>query len=100
MCKYSADIVVTVAMMTGLSVALLWPLSQSGSLPGSKEVFHFLAFGVLVFPTALTKHISEVILFIFFCTYGGLIERFRPLLGIVPKLWTGSRIRPSWVPGS
>ena len=45
--KYYSDVFLTLALLTGLTFALLWPIEASGGLRGGDKVVHFLAFAIL-----------------------------------------------------
>ena len=79
--KYYTDVFLTLALLTGLTFALLWPIEASGGLRGGDKVVHFLAFAILAFPIACTGHLRMIILFFACSIYGGVIELLQPSFG-------------------
>ncbi|NCW14905.1 MAG: VanZ family protein [Rhodobacteraceae bacterium] len=79
--KYYSDVFLTLALLTGLTFALLWPIEASGGLRGGDKVVHFLAFAILAFPIACTGRLRMSILFFACSIYGGVIELLQPSFG-------------------
>lgn len=79
--KYYSDVFLTLALLTGLTFALLWPIEASGGLRGGDKVVHFLAFAILAFPIACTGRLRISILFFACSIYGGVIELLQPSFG-------------------
>lgn len=79
--KYYSDVFLTLALLTGLTFALLWPIEASGGLRGGDKVVHFLAFAILAFPIACTGRLRMIILFFACSIYGGVIELLQPSFG-------------------
>jgi len=79
--KYYTDVFLTLALLTGLTFALLWPIEASGGLRGGDKVVHFLAFAILAFPIACTGRLGMSILFFACSIYGGVIELLQPSFG-------------------
>ncbi|MBL6779548.1 MAG: VanZ family protein [Paracoccaceae bacterium] len=79
--KYYTDVFLTLALLTGLTFALLWPIEASGGLRGGDKVVHFLAFAILAFPIACTGRLRMSILFFACSIYGGVIELLQPSFG-------------------
>jgi len=79
--KYYTDVFLTLALLTGLTFALLWPIEASGGLRGGDKVVHFLAFAILAFPIAFTGRLRMSILFFACSIYGGVIELLQPSFG-------------------
>jgi len=79
--KYYTDVFLTLALLTGLTFALLWPIEASGGLRGGDKVVHFLAFAILAFPIACTGRLRISILFFACSIYGGVIELLQPSFG-------------------
>lgn len=65
----------TLAVITTLS---LWPLEYLPSAPGSDKAHHFIAYAVLMFPTALRKPHHWKLIGLLFIAYGGMIEILQP----------------------
>ncbi|NDH27447.1 MAG: VanZ family protein, partial [Rhodobacteraceae bacterium] len=76
-----SDVFLTLALLTGLTFALLWPIEASGGLRGGDKVVHFLAFAILAFPIACTGRLRMSILFFACSIYGGVIELLQPSFG-------------------
>ena len=79
--KYYSDVFLTLACLTGLTFAFLWPIEASGGLRGGDKVVHFLAFAILAFPIACTGRLRMIILFFACSIYGGVIELLQPSFG-------------------
>jgi len=79
--KYYSDVFLTLALLTGLTFALLWPIEASGGLRGGDMVVHCLAFAMLAFSIACTGRFWMSILFFACSIYGGVIELLQPSFG-------------------
>ena len=64
----------TLAVITTLS---LWPFEEL-FVPGSDKIHHFIAYTVLMFPTALRKPKNWKFIGLFFIAYSGVIELVQP----------------------
>ena len=66
--------------LAAITVCSLFPLPQLPPLPGTDKTRHLIAYGVLMFPTALRKPDKWILIGIFFIAYSGLIELVQPLV--------------------
>ena len=73
------DIPLTLIMMTLLTLAMLWPISEPHqALEGADKLVHFFAFAALVFPLARTGRFSLLSVFIGASAFGCAIELVQP----------------------
>ena len=61
-----------------ISFLSLWPLDELPSVPGTDKTHHFIAYTVLMLPTALRKPNRWVLFVLFFIVYSGTIELIQP----------------------
>lgn len=73
--KWILCTICTLLIITTLS---LWPAEELPSLPGTDKTHHFIAYAILMFPTALRKPDRWVLLGVLFIAYGGVIEILQP----------------------
>ena len=57
-----------------ITLLSLWPLSELPPVPGGDKTHHFVAYGLLMLPTALRKPDHWILYGLFFIAYGGAIE--------------------------
>ena len=69
---------VTLLTLVVVTAASLWPLDKLPSIPGSDKVHHFIAYGALMFPTALRKPKYWFLIGLLFIGYSGVIELVQP----------------------
>ncbi len=65
----------TLAAITFLS---LWPLPELPPVPGSDKTHHFIAYAILMLPTALRKPQKWPLIALSFVAYSGAIELIQP----------------------
>lgn len=65
-------------MLGAITVLSLRPLPELPAVPGGDKLHHFVAYGALVFPTALRKPRRWWLLALFFILYSGGVELFQP----------------------
>ncbi len=68
----------TLFILTVITVLSLRPLSQLPAVPGSDKIHHFIAYGVLMLPTALRKPKYWLMIGVFFVCWSGVIELLQP----------------------
>jgi len=73
--NWVAFTLLTLVIITTLS---LWPLEKLPSVPGTDKTHHFIAYAVLVFPTALRKPDKWIMIGLLFIAYSGAIEILQP----------------------
>lgn len=76
--KYWA--LLTITLLIAISFLSLWPLEKLPGVPGTDKTHHFIAYAVLMFPTALRKPKNWKIYGICFVGYSGLIELVQPFV--------------------
>lgn len=75
--------IITVFLMVIITALSLWPVANLPAVPGSDKTHHFIAYGALMFPSALcflsTKQFKKVMnVAMFFVAYSGAIELIQP----------------------
>jgi VanZ family protein len=65
----------TLAAITCLS---LWPVANLPEVPGSDKTHHFIAYALLILPTALRKPNHWLIIGLLMMGYSGAIELIQP----------------------
>ena len=68
----------TLLLLVAITVLSLWPLQTLPSVPGSDKTHHFIAYGALMFPTALRKPNYWKIIGLVFIVFSGMIELIQP----------------------
>jgi VanZ family protein len=68
----------TLFILTLITFLSLRPLEKLPLVPGGDKLHHFIAYAALMFPTALKKPNSWVIIFLFFIGWSGVIELIQP----------------------
>jgi len=58
----------------------LWPLKNLPPVPGTDKTHHFIAYAVLIFPTALRKPKYWLIISLLFIGWSGAIELIQPFV--------------------
>ncbi|MBT3201521.1 MAG: VanZ family protein [Phycisphaerales bacterium] len=74
-------IAITVVMLAGITALCLLPSAGLPSAPGTDKSHHFLAYAVLVLPTALRKPKKWMLFGLFFIAYSGVIELIQARVG-------------------
>ncbi|NDY71373.1 VanZ family protein [Desulfobacter hydrogenophilus] len=70
----------TLVILTTITVFSLLPLDALPPAPGTDKTHHFIAYAMLMLPTALRKPANWVILGLFFILYSGAIELIQPFI--------------------
>ena len=68
----------TLFILTIITLLSLWPLENLPPVPGTDKIHHFIAYGVLMFPTALRKPKYWLLFGLFFMGCSGAIELLQP----------------------
>ena len=68
----------TLFILTAITILSLKPLSELPPVPGSDKTHHFIAYALLMFPTALKKPKHWQIIVLFFIGWSGIIELIQP----------------------
>ncbi|MBE9043016.1 VanZ family protein [Pleurocapsales cyanobacterium LEGE 10410] len=71
-------IYVTAFILTAITILSLTPLEKLPSAPGTDKTHHFIAYAVLMFPTALRKPKYWLAITLFFICWSGAIELLQP----------------------
>ena len=71
-------IIITFFTLTVITLLSLYPLENLPSVPGSDKTHHFIAYGALIFPTALRKPKYWQFICLFFICWSGVIELLQP----------------------
>ncbi len=70
--------VLTLFILAGITALSLFPLGKLPSVPGTDKTHHFIAYAVLMFPTALRKPRKWILFGLLFIAYSGVIELLQP----------------------
>ena len=71
-------IVITLFNLSVITLLSLYPLENLPSVPGSDKTHHLIAYGALMFPTALHKPKYWQFIGLFFICWSGVIELLQP----------------------
>ena len=69
---------ITLFILTVITVLSLYPLPELPPVPGSDKTHHFIAYAILMFPTALRKPNYWPAIGLFFIGWSGAIELLQP----------------------
>ena len=97
----------TFLILTTITILSLLPLDALPPAPGTDKTHHFIAYAMLMLPTALRKPANWILLGLFFILYSGVIELIQPFVNrygewtdmlansvgvicaaIIPTIWT------------
>ena len=70
----------TFVLLATITVFSLLPLEALPPAPGTDKTHHFIAYAMLMLPTALRKPAHWIILGLFFILYSGAIELIQPFI--------------------
>jgi len=71
-------VAITVFTLAAITTLSLYPLEHLPVVPGSDKTHHLIAYGALMFPTALRKPKYWLLMGVFFAFWGGAIELIQP----------------------
>ena len=71
-------LVLSLLTLIAITFLSLTPLPSLPLVPGSDKTHHFIAYGVLMFPTALRKPKYWPLVALFFIAFSGVIEILQP----------------------
>ena len=71
---------ITLFILTVITVLSLYPLEELPPVPGSDKTHHFIAYAMLMFPTALRKPDYLPAICLFFICWSGAIELLQPFV--------------------
>ncbi len=71
-------IAITLFTLVVITILSLYPLESLPPVPGSDKTHHFIAYGALMFPTALRKPNYWLLIGVFFVCWSGGIEILQP----------------------
>lgn len=72
--------IITSITLVAITLLSLWPLKELPDVPGTDKTHHFIAYGLLMFPTALRKPDKWILYALFFIVYSGMIELVQPMV--------------------
>ncbi len=73
-------IALTMINLLTITILSLWPLEALPSVPGTDKTHHLIAYGALMFPTALRKPEKWIFIGLLFVAYSGAIELLQPFV--------------------
>ena len=68
----------TLFILTAITILSLTPLKELPPIVDNDKIQHFIAYGALMFPTAIKKPKYTLIIALFFVGWSGAIELFQP----------------------
>ena len=71
-------IALTALILTAITVLSLSPLPELPSVPGTDKTHHFIAYAILMLPTALRRPQNWLLIAFGFVAYSGAIELIQP----------------------
>ena len=71
-------LIISVTILALISILSLTPVAHLPEAPGSDKAHHFIAYGALFFPVALTKPKHWLLIGVAFMLLGGAIELIQP----------------------
>jgi len=71
-------LLVTILFLSVITILSLYPLKNLPSVPGSDKTHHFIAYGALMFPTALRRPKYWQYIGLLFICWSGAIELIQP----------------------
>ncbi|MFT4151687.1 MAG: VanZ family protein, partial [Paracoccaceae bacterium] len=74
-------VTLTALVFVAVTVATLMPARLEHLVPGNDKLYHFLAFGALVLPTAAVRPRWAIWAVLATIAYGGFIEIIQPYFG-------------------
>ena len=71
-------LIITVFLLTAIAALSLWPVEHLPQVPGSDKTHHFISYGALMLPVALSKPKHWLWIALGFAAFSGLIELIQP----------------------
>jgi VanZ family protein len=71
-------VVLTAAILIAITTLSLSPVAELPPVPGTDKLHHFIAYGLLMLPTALRKPKKWLLIGLVFIMYSGAIELIQP----------------------
>ena len=68
----------TLFILTVITILSLIPLKELPPIAGNDKIQHFIAYGALMFPTAIKKPKYSLAIILFFVCWSGAIELLQP----------------------
>ncbi|RHW76372.1 VanZ family protein [Colwellia sp. RSH04] len=68
----------TLFILFCITTLSLWPAESLPQVPGTDKTHHFIAYGLLVLPTALKKPNGWIYIALAFMAFSGVIELIQP----------------------
>ena len=69
---------ITLFLLTAITILSLFPLEKLPPIPSSDKTQHFIAYGVLIFPTAMRRSKYGKAIALFLICWSGAIELLQP----------------------
>lgn len=69
--------IITLSLLSAITLLSLWPLPEM-QIPGTDKTHHFIAYGALMFPVALSQPRYWWAIALGFIAYSGMIELIQP----------------------
>jgi VanZ family protein len=70
----------TTIILIAIIFLSLWPNKSLPAVPGGDKIHHFIAYAALVFPVALSRPKSWLLLVVLFFSLSGVIELIQPFV--------------------
>jgi len=68
----------TMLILTMITLLSFWPVVALPAVPGNDKTHHFIAYAILMFPTAIKQHKHRWLIAMFFACFSGAIELIQP----------------------
>lgn len=68
----------TLVLLASIATLSLWPAEHLPVVPGTDKTHHFIAYGALIFPTAIKKPKYYLAIVVSFLVFSGTIELIQP----------------------
>ncbi|MCI2282686.1 VanZ family protein [Colwellia sp. MSW7] len=69
---------ITCLLLVSIATLSLWPAAYLPAVPGTDKTHHFIAYGALIFPTALKQPKNTFLIIVGFAAFSGAIELIQP----------------------
>lgn len=71
-------IALTMLILTMITLLSLWPVAELPAVPGTDKTHHFIAYAILMLPTAIMQHKKRWLIAMYFVCFSGAIELIQP----------------------